>query len=1012
MEGMMTSERFNSVRRSWRRTLTVFGCSIGLIAGLCAIRPAQAAEAPKPPSPDDVKFFEDQVKPLLQSNCLKCHGGQAKIKGGLRLTTRESILKGGDQGKIVLLDDPDKSLLVSAIHYTGDLKMPPRSKLSPEKIDILTKWVKGGAAWTQGLDLTPAGMVAQPEKGRPDPPTPAEARKNLWSVQPVKRPAVPVVADKSWVHNPVDAFILAKLTEKGLKPAPPAEKISLIRRATYDLTGLPPTPEEVDAFLADNSADAYEKVIDRLLASPHYGEKWGRHWLDLVRYGESNSYERDNPKPNVWRYRDYVIRSLNADKPYDRFVKEQLAGDEMPEAKTSYDPIIATSFYRLGIWDDEPTDRLQARYDGLDDIVVTTGQVFMGLTIDCARCHNHKIDPILQTDYYRLLAFFQNINGFHNGGKGDEVEILDNPVARQAFEFTAAKRQARLKEIKARMAAIEKQFLALYDAVDHAPDPHVDIADLQYRYYLDSWTMLPDFETLKPRIEGKIRSGLFDISRRTRETEFGFVFTGTLVVPRDGQYTFYLDSDDGSRLTLDNKRVIEHDGIHGTGREKHAVVQLRQGKFPITLEYFQNHNGLGLSVAWSGPGIERRALSAPIGRVVKSKIAKLRQQELSELIFITGKDFLPIATYHEYGMLNKELRETEKPADYQRALCVSENGPNQPETYVCMRGNANVPGEKVQPGFPSVLADGDAVIPKPPPGATSSGRRTVLANWITSDANPLFARVMANRIFQYHFGRGIVRSPNNFGVQGDKPTHPELLDWLASEFRDGGYRLKPMHRLLMTSNAYRMSCKADAAALTADPQNDWLWRFDLRRLTAEEVRDSILAVDGTLNLEMFGPSVYPEIPAAVKAGQSIPGHNWLKSTPEEAARRSIYAHVKRSLQVPILQAFDAAETDRSCPVRFVTVQPTQALGMLNGDFLNQEAEKLAARLKAEAGDDARKQVIVAFRLATSRMPSESEIARCLDLMQSLRNKDGATPQQAMKYFCLMVLNLNEFVYLD
>ena len=353
------------------------------------------------------------------------------------------------------------------------------------------------------------------------------------------------------------------------------------------------------------------------------------------------------------------------------------------------------------------------------------------------------------------------------------------------------------------------------------------------------------------------------------------------------------------------------------------------------------------------------------------------------------------------------------PPAHDRALCVSENGASgPPETYVCLRGNANVQGDIVQPGFPKVLADGDAVIPLPSPGAKSTGRRTVLANWITSKEDPLFARVMANRIFQYHFGRGIVRSPNNFGVQGDRPTHPELLDWLASEFRDNGLHLKAIHRLIMTSSAYRMSSELNPAAMEADPQNDWLWRYDLKRLTAEEVRDSVLAADGTLNLDMFGPSIYPDIPAAVKAGQSHPGLNWNHSTPEEAARRSVYVHVKRSLQVPILQAFDSAETDRSCPVRFATVQPTQALGMMNGSFMQEEAAKLAARLQREAGEDPQKQITLAFRLVACREPTAQEISRSVDLMKKLQKQDGASPEQAMKYFCLMALNLNEFMFLD
>lgn len=964
-------------------------------------------------SADDLQFFDQKVKPILQANCIKCHGAESKFKGGLRLTSRDNVLKGGDRGPIVEPGDADKSLLVSVLGYTGELKMPPKGKLPPEQISILTQWVLHGAAWTPGLDLAP-GVVAEPT--RTGPPPPDEARQTFWAFQPVKGSAVPQVKNRQWVRNPVDAFVLSKLEEKGLSPAPPATKLSLIRRATYDLTGLPPTPAEVDVFLADNSADAYEKLVDRLLASPHYGEKWARHWLDLVRYAESNSYERDNTKPNVWRYRDYVIRSLNADKPYDQFVREQLAGDEMASTDDNSDPIIATGFYRLGIWDDEPSDHLQARYDNLDDLVVTVGQVFMGLTIDCARCHSHKIDPIPQADYYRLLAFFQNVSNFHNGGAGDEVEIFNSPGDREKFRIAQIARKEKANQLQARKSQIESQFLAAYRKAESAPDQNVDIDDLHYAYYRDAWTSLPDFSNVHPETTGILKSGLFDISIRTRDVDFGFVFDGKLIVPADGDYTFYLDSDDGSRLTLDGKTLITYDGIHGEGKQKTAAISLKQGRLPIKLEYFQHLNGLGLTVSWKGPGFERRALSTPSQMRVSKKNKKGKKNdsgtELSELLFITGKQFLPDETYHEYGKLTKDLKDLEKPADIDRALCVSEAGPNAPDTFVCVRGRASVQGDKVEPGFPRCLTAAKTEVPKPASGAKTSGRRTVLASWITSNDNPMFARVMANRLFQYHFGRGIVRSPNNFGIQGDKPTHPELLEYLAAAFRDSGYRLKSMHRLLMLSNAYRMSSTSNPAALAADPTNDLLWRFDLRRLTAEEVRDSILAVNGTLNLEMFGPSVYPDIPAVIKAGQSIPGRNWLSSTPEQAARRSVYAHVKRSLQIPILSVFDQAEMDRSCPVRFVTVQPSQALGMVNGGFLNGEAIKFAARLEKEAGPDLTAQIKLAFRLATGREAAEADVRRSQDLMHILQERDGATALQARQLFCLAVLNLNEFMFVD
>jgi hypothetical protein len=363
--------------------------------------------------------------------------------------------------------------------------------------------------------------------------------------------------------------------------------------------------------------------------------------------------------------------------------------------------------------------------------------------------------------------------------------------------------------------------------------------------------------------------------------------------------------------------------------------------------------------------------------------------------------------------LHEELRANEefKPTG-EMALCISERGPEAPDTFVLLRGNPRNQGDRVEPGFLTVLGGTKADIPKPPPGAKTSGRRTVLANWITRKENPLTARVMANRIWQYHFGRGIVRTPSNFGAQGDRPTHPELLDWLAAEFVDQGWRLKPLHRLIVKSSAYRMSSQGNAQALSLDPANDLFWRFDMRRLTAEEIRDSILAVSGTLNPRIGGPSMYPTLPAEVFGGQSVPGSNWGKSSPEDQARRSVYIHLKRSLLVPLLESLDLPETDRSSPVRFTTTQPTQALQMLNGPFLNEQAALLAARLRKEAGDKIEAQVRLALNLATGRPPSQAEIARGVRLIERLRADDHTSNEASLQLFCLMVLNLNEFVYVD
>jgi hypothetical protein len=758
------------------------------------VRAQETKEQPSLP-PAAIAFFEKKVRPVLADHCSRCHG-EMKQKGSLRLDSRAAALTGGDRGPVLVPGQPESSLMMKAISYANpELKMPPSKKLSREQIEALTEWVKMGAPWP-GADKTTAPTPRRTEFQISD------RDRAHWAFQPVQRPIVPAVKNPAWAGSPIDAFILAKLEAKGLQPNPPATKSELIRRVYYDLTGLPPTPREVEAFLADASPKAYEQLIERLLDSPRYGEKWCRHWLDLVRFAETNSYERDNPKPNAWRYRDYVIRSFNQDKPYDQFIREQLAGDELPNPDG--DTLIATGFYRLGIWDDEPTDREQARFDGLDDIVATTGQVFLGLTFDCARCHDHKIDPIPQKDYYRLVAFFHNINHYRNGGSTDEVRLRTGPDGRQSFVYL-------FKEPK----------------------------------------------------------------------------------PKDGE----------------------------------------------------------------------------------------------------------------------ELKRKGRPSP-DTALCVTEAGCQAPETFVLLRGNPHVKGEKVEPAFPQIFGSPAPVLPTPLQDARTTGRRLVLANWIASKDNQLTARVLANRIWQYHFGRGIVRSPSNFGLQGDKPTHPELLEWLAAEFVAQGWRLKPLHRLILTSNAYRMSSRGNPTALAVDPANDLFWRFDMRRLSAEEIRDSILAITGTLNLKMYGPGVYPEIPQEVLAGQSKPGYGWGKSPPEEQARRSIYIHVKRSLLTPILERFDLAETDRSSPVRFATTQPTQALLMLNSDFLNKQAEVFAERLRKEASASLSEQVKLALRLALSRQPNAEEIRRGVDLIEKLRAQDGATAEVALKYFCLMVLNLNELVYLD
>lgn len=800
---------------------------VGLLALICVLSvPAQfQVAAAEPPAVD----YGREIQPILAKRCYSCHG-PGEDEAGLRLNDRGSALSELDSGeRAVVPGRPEESELLRRIRATDEAeRMPPEGKpLTADEIALIDRWISQGAAW-----------------------------EKHWAFQPPETPELPTVKQETWVTNPVDAFILARLEEAGLSPASPVQKTVLMRRAYFDLTGLPPTPEEVETFLADESPDAYEKVIDRLLQSQRYGERWGRHWLDLVRYADTNSFERDGDKPNAWRYRDYVIDSFNEDKPYDRFLIEQLAGDELPD-KTS-ETIIATGFYRLGLWDDEPSDPLLARYDELDDILTVTSQVMLGLTVNCSRCHDHKIDPILQTDYYRFLSFFEGVPSY--GIRSDQLSFNQTDISPPELAARHAELDRKKKDLRAQMQPIEQRGIVKMSAEDQR------------------------------KSEGRGRAKLLEEKLRK-----------------------YLEDEDWQEYS----------------RLKTELDTLNQVKLPPR----------------------------------------------------------------------------------QSALSVTRCNPRPPQNHVFERGNPHVQGEAVQPGFPSILGSPDPVIPQPAEDAKTAGRRIVLAKWIASPQNILTSRVMVNRIWQHHFGRGIVRSTNNFGLLGVAPTHPKLLDWLAMEFVRRGWRLKEMHRLIMLSSTYRMSSQGNSEALAKDPENNLFWRFDMRRLSAEEIRDAILATNGRLNLKMHGHGIYPEISAEVLAGQSQPGKGWGKSSPEEQARRSVYIHVKRSLITPMLASFDFPDTDSSCEARFSTTQPTQALGMLNGEFIHQQAQQFAIRLQRECGDDSRAQVKRAINLALSRPAEEQDIERGMNLIDSLKQR-GLTAEKALETFCLYVLNLNEFVYVD
>jgi hypothetical protein len=708
-----------------------------------------------------------------------------------------------------------------------------------------------------------------------------QRQRDFWSFQKLKPQTPPAVKHAAWANNPIDRFIAAKLEAKGIEPGPRADKITLLRRASFDLIGLPPSPEEVAAFLADNSPDAFNKVIDRLLASPQYGERWGRHWLDLARFAESEGFKADEARPNAWRYRDYVIHSFNADKPYDRFVQEQIAGDEMwpgdPEAR------VATGFQRAYPDESNARNLWQRRQEILDDITDTTGAVFMGLTYGCARCHNHKFDPILQADYYRLQAFFANT------AADDHIALIPPD---QIAEYK--RKRAEWEEKTAQIRSAMNDLLA--PGRKHARDDYFE------KYPAEIQAMI-----LKPAAE-----------RTPFETQMWAKAKPYLEIP---------DDEAAKSLKGDAKKT--------------------------------------------------------------------------------------------YDMLKTELAKFDSiyPGDFPEGIGMRDLGRSAPVTHVLSVGVYDRPKEEVQPGFLTLLEPGPAKIE---PTADSTGRRTALAKWLTDPQNPLATRVIVNRIWQHHFGAGIVGTPSDFGIMGERPSHPELLDWLAAEFVKDGWSMKKMHRLIMTSMAYQQSSdfRKDAAAI--DSGDRLLWAFRRQRLESEVIRDSSLAVAGLLNTKMGGPSVYPELPE----GMINPRGGWKVSASSEGNRRSIYIFVKRNSRYPMMEAFDMPDTHESCPRREITTTAPQALSMLNDRVALDWARAFAARA-LEAKDP----VGVAFRLAYSRQPDSWEKDTAATFLEkqkrviAARGTDaklafpvsmapGIEPAAAAAFvdFCQMLLNSNEFVY--
>ncbi len=970
-----------------------------VFAFLASFLPIWALAFEKKPTPEQAAFFAQNVHPILETHCYKCHGAEEKLKGDLRLTSREGLLHGGELGPAFDAENPAASLLLEMISYKDENhQMPPKKKLSEAEMATLRRWVvEFGAIYDPAKEIRGA-LVHRGEHIQPE-------DFEYWAYKPVKRPQ----------GASIDHFIDENLRQAKISPNRRASRETLARRAFYNLTGLPPTPQEVAKFVDDPRPhdEAWAALINDLLARPQYGEKWARHWLDLVRYAETNGFERDNPKPQIWRYRDYVVNAFNTDKPYDRFIREQLAGDEIEHP--TLESVAATGYYRLMQWDDEPADRKQHTYDVLADNVAVTAETFLGTTLGCARCHDHKADPFTQEDYYSFMAFFHGITSYATPGT---MVSWATPEELTAFEAEKAKKLAKMD---ADLQAAEKRLKTwltengkLGDKIAARPRTFVEdgrATPATWEYTFDKptqdWKDVGFRNKMWLKGQGGFGNGGASNSNATTKWRGAEIWLrtsfGLKELPQTLAMEIYHDEDaevylNGVEIFRAKGYVTDYQVVH---LDQKALDALQTGKNVVAVHCQQTSGGQFIDLALRTSPQRAGNLNEAIRRGGK----KLGEEVKSAL----GENLV-----EKRRLLQKNIADTRRATTGVQINAVKEH-PSVAPLHVHQRGSAHALGDPVKPAFPAVLHR--QFDPQPaeirPEFATerSSGRRRALAEWIASPDNPLTARVMMNRLWQHHFGRGIVPSASDFGELGEAPTHPELLDWLASEFVAQGWSLKRMHKLILTSAAFQRASAPNDAAQYKDPVNNLLWRVDMRRLTAEEIRDSILTVSGNLNPKTGGPWVYIPLPQEVLATASRPGQQWPITRGEEANRRSLYVHVKRSLRVPILVDHDQADTDNSCAVRFSTTVPTQALAMMNSQFVNSQAAVFAERCWKN-GADLEARIRFGLSLALQREIGADEVERLAKMANALASDAGLSEREAFERIALVILNLNEFVYLD
>ena len=884
----------------------------------CAARALPAA----PPSTEQVDFFEKQIRPILVNRCYECHSAEKKTKGGLALDTAESVLKGGDTGPALVAGDPEKSLLIEAVRYKNhDLQMPPKKQLSEAEVKTLEDWVKMGAP--DPRDTAPVakgGRVIDINEGR-----------KYWSFSPLARVEPPTVEGTS---SPIDAFIQAKLAEKGLSPAPPADKRTLLRRATFDLTGLPPTPQEVDEFLADTSPEAFDHVIDRLLASPHYGERWGRHWLDVARYADSNGMDENLSFGNAWRYRDYVVRAFNEDKPYDQFLIEQVAGDLIPNNE---DAITATGFLALGARVLAEPDMQKLEMDIIDEQIDTMGKAFLGMTLGCARCHDHKFDPIAQEDYYALAAIFRSTRSLSAEKIGVIKTWYEHSLAtpeqldeKKKYDEAAKAKKAEITAFVTKARAVIKGELQ-----HHAAD------------YLAAASLLP----ANPKLADAAPVA------KTASLDANILLTCRL----------YLDQHPEHPVFAEWRELASRQDADG----------IRKHYAPVFTEALEAKKGPAYDALMEARGF----LALP---------AK-------------DADILDAETLAKIAAMTTEVTEFEaKGPDLPGLMSVADTTV-VPTLPVHLRGSYLTLGQPVERGFPEVMRTSFA---KPILPAKHSGRLE-LARWMASSEHPLTARVIVNRVWRWHFGQGIVGSTDNFGILGGKPSHPELLDWLARNFIENGWSIKDLHRLIMKSATYQQASSVSSSSANkadpqlVDPENRLLWHANIQRLEAEEIRDAMLAASGWLDPQIGGKTI------PLHNREFVFNHTSKDKTTYESPRRALYLPIIRNHLYDMLEQFDYPDPTMPTGNRNSTVIAPQALIMMNAPVVMESSTRLATKLACLPDDGQRLQQ--AYALLYGRLPLDHEQSDALALVHDLGGTEHR--ERAWALLCQALIAANEFIYL-